>query len=119
MKNKAPFYIAVLLFMVSVFNLSGCSKLSGPSDEDVIKAITASGIFKGGFGELTLTKPVVSLEKKGRNKDGAWPVKVKVTFTVYVKKDQISAPMEKTIMINMIKGKDAAGNSAWKAVAGQ
>ncbi len=116
MKNKVTFYFVFLLLVVSAFNFSGCSKLFGPSDEEVIKAVTESGVFKGGMGGLTLQPPIKILEKGSRNKDGSWPVKVKVIFTFYVNKEQVSAPQEKTSVFNMYKSKDSAGKTVWKAV---
>ena len=115
MKIKVPFYFALLLLTIFAFNVSGCSKLFGPSDEDVIKAVSESGVFKGGFGGLTLTAPIVILEKGGRNKDGSWPVKVKATFTHYINKTDISAPMDQTLIFNMQKAKDNADHTIWKA----
>jgi len=115
MKNKASFYFVFLLLMVFAFNFSGCSKLFGPSDEEVIKAINASGVFMGGDGGLTLQAPIVILEKGGRNKDGSWPVKVKVTFTYYINKEKISAPQEKTRIFYMHKAEDTASHTIWTA----
>ena len=118
MKNKVTFYFVFLLLMVSAFSFSGCSKLFGPSDEEVIKAINESGYFTGGFGGFTLQPPIVVLEKGSRDKNGFWPVKVKVKFTYFVSKEQTSAPVEKTFIFNMHKAKDSAGHSVWKATFG-
>jgi hypothetical protein len=115
MKNKVPYYVVFLLFVVFGFNLSGCSKLFGPSDQDVIKAINESEFFKGGVDGQTLQLPIVILEKGGRNTDGTWLVKVKVTFTYYENKDKISAPMNKTLVYKMYKDKDSTGHTIWKA----
>jgi len=117
MKNKVTLYFAFLLIVVSAFSFAGCSKLVGPSDQDVINAINETGMFKGGFGELTLQSPITILEKGNRAKDGSWPVKVKVVFTAYVSKDKVSAPLERTLVFNMHKIKDNAGKTAWKASA--
>lgn len=116
--RKVPFYLVSLLLIVVAFNFSGCTRLFGPSDPEIIKAINESGVFKGGFGQLTLQSPIVILEKGGRNNDGSWPVKVKVTFTYYVTKEKISAPEEKTVAFKMYKAKDSTGHIVWKAVLG-
>jgi|SRR5271169_1733145 len=118
MKNKVSFYFLFLLLILAAFNFSGCSKLSGPSDQDVIKAVNESGLFRGGQGQLTLQQPIVILEKGDRNKDGSWPVKAKVTFTTYVAKDKISAPETHVIIFNMYKTKDNAGQLVWIAKLG-
>ncbi len=114
MKNKVAIYFVFLLLMVSAFNLSGCSKLFGPSDQEVINALNESGVFK----DLTLQSPIVILEKGGRDKDGSWPVTVKVIFTYVIKNDQISAPVEKTLVFKMLKSKDDTGHSVWKVKLG-
>ena len=110
MRTKTSFYFAFLLLIVSALSFSGCSKLFGPSDAEVIKAINESEVFK----DLTLQSPIVILEKGERNKDGAWPVKVKVIFTYEIKNKQISAPVEKTPVYNLYKAKDSTGHSVWK-----
>jgi hypothetical protein len=110
MRTKTIFNFAILLIMVSALSFLGCSKLFGPSDAEVIKAINESGVFK----DLTLQSPIVVLEKGGRNKDGAWPVKVKVIFTYEIKNKQISAQVEKTPVYNLYKAKDSTGHSVWK-----
>jgi hypothetical protein len=115
MKSTVKYISLFLLLMVYAFSFSGCSKAVGPSDEEVIKAVNESGLFTGGSGGLTLLPPIVVLEKGGRNKNGSWPVKVKVVFTYYAKKEQISAPMEKTLSFNMYKAKDNTGKTIWKA----
>jgi len=114
MRTKTIFYFAFLLLIASAFSFSGCSRLFGPSDEEAIKAINESGVFK----DLVLQSPVVILEKGGRNKDGAWPVKVKVIFTYEIKNKQMSAPMEKMLIFNMRKAKDSAGHTIWNTQLG-
>ena len=111
MRTKPICYFTFLLLIVSALSFSGCSKLFGPSDAEVIKAIDESGVFK----DLTMQSPIVILEKGGRNKDGAWPVKVKVKFTYAISKDQASAPIEKTLIFYMHKAKDSAGKDTWNA----
>lgn len=115
MRIKPICSFAFLLFMVSLFSFSGCSKLSGPSDAEVIKAVSESQFLTH---NVTLQPPVVIVEKAGRNKDGFWPVKVKVIFTYEIKDKQVSAPMQQTLIFNMDKQKDNEGHSVWKAALG-
>jgi hypothetical protein len=109
MRNKVIFYFAFLLLMVSVINFSGCSKLSGPSDAEVVKALNESGAFTG----FNMQAPIVVLEKS-RRKDGSWAVKVKIKFTFEMANKQMSAPAEKTPVYNLYKTKDNKGNTVWK-----
>jgi hypothetical protein len=115
MKNKITPYIMFVVLIVFTLNASGCSKLFTPSNEEVTKAITESEAFRGGVGGLTLQPPIVILEKGGRNKEGFWPIKVKVRFTVYENQKTVSAPIEKTLVFNMSKTKNNAGKVIWKA----
>ncbi len=112
MRTKAVFYFILLVFMVSVVSFSGCSRLSGPSDADVIKTIGESEFFSHG---MTLQPPIVIVGKGSRNKDGAWPVTVKVKFTYDTGNGQVSAPVEKTLVFYFRKAKDSAGKDTWKA----
>lgn len=111
MRTKKIYYFAFLLFLVSVLSLSGCSKLFGPSDAEVTKAVTESKFFTH---SITLQSPIVILEKGGRNKDGSWPVKVKVIFT-YNTKTGVSTPTEETLVFYMRKAQDSTGHTTWKA----
>ncbi len=118
MKSKATIFSVFSVFlvlMVLAFGFSGCSRLFAPSDEDAVKAISESGYFAGGIGGFTLQSPIKILEKGNQNKDGSWPVKVKAFFTVYLTKDQISQPLERTMIFNVTKAKDSAGKTIWKA----
>jgi hypothetical protein len=112
MRTKTICSFAFLLFMVSVFSFSGCSKLSGPSDAEVIRAVSESEFFTHG---ITLQPPTVIMEKNGRNKDGSWPVTVKVKFTYDIGNGQVSAPVEKVLVFYLRKAKDSAGKDIWKA----
>jgi hypothetical protein len=111
MRTKTIYYLAFLLLMVSAFSFSGCSKLSGPSDAEAIKAISENEFFAH---EVTLQPPVVVMDKGSRTKNGDWPVTVKVKFT-FATKDGVSAPVEKTLVFNLRKAKDSAGKDTWKA----
>ncbi len=112
MRTKQVCYFIFLLFMMSLFSFSGCSRLSGPSDAEVIKAVSDSEFFAH---DVTLQPPIVIMEKNGQKKDGSWPVTVKVKFTYAVGKGQVSAPIEKTLVFYLRKAKDSAGKDTWKA----
>ncbi len=112
MRTKTIYCFAFLLLIASVLSFSGCSKLSGlsgPSDEEAIKAITDSGAFK----DLNMQAPIVVLEKASR-KDGSWTVKVKIKFSYEIANKQMSPPVEKTPVYNLVKSKDDKGNTVWK-----
>jgi hypothetical protein len=110
MRTKAIYYVTFLLLIVFAFSLLGCSKLFGPSDAEVIKALDESGAFK----DITMQSPIVVLKKDGPNRDGSWNVTVKVTFSYEIKDKQMSAPVEKTPLYNLVKSKDNAGHTVWK-----
>jgi hypothetical protein len=112
MRTKAVFYFTLLAFIVSVISFSSCSRLSGPSDAEVIKTIGASEFFTRG---ITLQPPIVVVGKGSRNKEGFWPVTVKVKFTYDIGNGQVSAPVEKTLIFYFRKVKDSAGKDTWGA----
>ncbi len=104
--------IVVLLMAVLTFTAMGCSRLFGPSDKDVIKAIQDGGFMKsGGF---TVTSPIEIIEKGKKAPDGSWPVKVKLNLSVTMTDGQIK-PMVTTPTFKLIKVKDSTGKSVWKA----
>jgi hypothetical protein len=109
MRTKTLSYFVVLLLMVSAFG-SGCSKLFGPSDAEVINAIDESGVLKG----VTLQSPIVILEKRSLKRD-VWAVKVNVVFTYETAKGQVSAPSNRTPTFYVSKAKDSTGHAVWKA----
>jgi hypothetical protein len=113
MRTKAIYYVTFLLLMVSAFSISGCSKLFGPSDAEVIKAINETGLFK----DFTMQSPITILEKHAAKND-TWAVKVSVVFTYETTKGHTSPPMKKTLIFYMNKAKDSAGHSVWKAKLG-
>ncbi len=115
MRTKSIYCFAFLILIVSLFSFSGCSRLSGPSDAEAIKAISEIDFFKH---QATLQQPVVIVDKGSRNKDGSWPVKVKVKFT-FETKQGASAPVENTLVFNLSKAKDSAGKDTWKAALKQ
>jgi hypothetical protein len=91
--------------------VSACS--AAPIDADVIKAVSQSDFFTGGYGN-TLQEPVVVLERRKRNTDGTWPIKVKMKFT-FRKSDGKETIMESSPLFRIRKVKDAAGKDEWKA----
>jgi hypothetical protein len=110
MRAKTLSYFAFVLCIVSALSFSACSKLSGPSDAEAIKAISESGALQ----DLNLQSPIVVMEKGRQKTDGSWPVKIKIKFTYEIKKGQMSAPVEKTPVYFLVKSKDVKGHSMWK-----
>jgi hypothetical protein len=87
-----------------------------PSDEEIIKAITDSDIFKS--GRIVLLSPVVIVKKESREKDGGWPVKVRITVASRSKDGKTDTPLERTPTFKLYKIKDATGKTLWKARVG-
>jgi hypothetical protein len=110
MKTKHLYYIAFLLFIVFALSLSGCQRLSGPSDAEVIKAINESGATKN----LTMHSPIEVIKKEGPRKDGSWKVQVKVKFSYEIKDKKMSPIVESTPVYTLIKSKDNTGHTVWK-----
>jgi hypothetical protein len=107
--------LSALLLMVLAFNAAGCSKLFGPSNDDILKAINDSGTFKSsGF---TVTSPITIVEKGDKRSDGSWPVKVKFKLSFMYTKDGVTAPRESetTTTVYLSKSKDASGKTVWVA----
>ncbi len=114
MKYGTKIILLFLLFAIT-FQITGCSRLFGPSDEEAIKAITDSAVLKsGGF---TVTTPPVVVEKGSRMKDGSWPVKVKITLSMVLPNGQ-TATREITPIFNIHKSTDSAGKTVWTATLG-
>jgi hypothetical protein len=57
----------------------------------------------------------VIVNKGGRDKEGYWPVSVKMTMIMQRPDGSKAEPKETTTTIRIRKVKDAAGKSAWKA----
>jgi len=115
MKRNVTYLSLFLLIIMSAVSFIGCSNMTAPTDEEVVKAINENNYYKSGTGVFTLIAPIVILEKGGRNKDGSWPVKIKVIITHKVGEDKVSAPIERTPTFNMYKEKDSAGKVMWRA----
>jgi len=118
MRNRAYGAFVLLMLIMSVFLWSGCTDNTQPSDEEIIKAIDDSGIMKRADGKFTVVPPVTIVQREQRNKDGAWPVKVKFTLTYKMADGQNSPPTETTTSFRIIRAKDNAGKSVWKALLG-
>jgi len=129
MIRSARIFSVILMVTLTVPNMFGCSKLSGPSDTDIVKSVQDSDLFNSGL--ITLKSPVTILEKMSRGKDGAWPVKVKVTVSYKAnrasasksKRQKSYGPVEvtdeKMLLFKLHKVVDNTGNAVWKAdVAG-
>lgn len=114
-ENKVKYGIKVILAVLVIalaFNAMGCSRLFGPSDADVIKAIEDSGLLKSeGF---KVTQPPVVVEKGKKTVDGSWPVKVRLSLTVTMANGQ-TKQMETTPTFRLLKVKDSTGKTVWKA----
>jgi len=125
MIRSARIFSVILMVTLTVPNMFGCSKLSGPSDTDIVKSVQDSDLFNSGL--ITLKSPVTILEKMSRGKDGAWPVKVKVTVSYKAnrasasksKRQKSYGPVdvtdEKMLLFKLHKVVDNAGNAVWKA----
>jgi len=125
MIRSARIFSVILMVTLTVPNMFGCSKLSGPSDTDIVKSVQDSDLFNSGL--ITLKSPVTILEKMSRGKDGAWPVKVKVTVSYKAnrasasksKRQKSYGPVdvtdEKMLLFKLHKVVDNTGNAVWKA----
>ena len=114
MKNAMNIAVVFLLFVL-VINGAGCSRLSGPSDEAILKAVNDSGILKG--GGFTVVEPIVILEKGRWGTEGSWPVTLKLTMTM-VKGDGQTATIVTTPKFRIYKSKDSTGKTVWTAKLG-
>jgi hypothetical protein len=108
--------VYLLLFVLGLTVTISCSRFLRPSNEEALKAIDDSGLLKGdGFKVLS---PLTIVEWGTRTKDGAWPVKVKMTITMRMPNGQMSEPKENTALFRIFKANDSAGHIAWKAAMG-
>lgn len=117
MRTRIQSFSVLVLCIVLALNVSGCSMLSGPSDEDVIKAVTETGLFSGGEEKFTLKSPMVVVDKAMFSSNGAWEVKVKLHTTFMMSGGRETKPVEKVQSFDIVKVKDSAGNPVWKAKA--
>jgi hypothetical protein len=118
MRQRVIALFGSILLMILVMNVSGCVKLFGPSDEEIVKAINDTGLFSGGIERFTLKSPIVILEKGMFSSNGAWTVKVKFTYTYMMAGGHETKPTEKIQTFMISKSKDSSGNTIWKAKSG-
>lgn len=118
MNNKVKMSSIVLMIILFVLNMFGCSKLSGPSDDEIIKAITDTGLVSGGVEKFTLKSPIVIVDKDLFSSNGAWTVKVKLTYTYTMAGGHETKPTERIQTFRISKSQDSSGNTVWKAVPG-
>jgi len=114
MKNKAA--IIVVLLAVAALAIAGCSRFFQPSDAEVLKAISDSRILQN--ASFTIAPPLVIVGREKQNRDGSWPVKVKMTMTLKTPDGKASEPRENTATFLILKSKDAKGQTAWMAKLG-
>lgn len=102
----------IAFLLLGAFLIIGFGCAQPPTDEEVVKAIDNSGILKsGGF---TVTSPVTVVEKGKKQKDGAWPVKVKLTISMTMMNGETKT-IEKTAGFKIYEYKDQSGNRSWTA----
>jgi hypothetical protein len=118
MRNRIKIVSLLLMISVLAFTMLGCSKLFGPSDDEIIKAINDTGLFSGGVEKFTLKSPIVIVDKGMFSSNGAWTVKVKLTYTYTMAGGQETKPIEKIQTFRIAKSKDSSGNIIWKATSG-
>lgn len=119
MKKRIIVLFGWYLLIMLVINVTGCSRLSGPSDEEIIKAINAMELFSGGVEKFTLKSPVIIVEKDMLGRNGAWTVKAKMTYTYMMAGGHETKPVEKVQTFRITKSTDSSGTTVWKAVSGQ
>ena len=115
MKARITVFPVLLLLIMLTSNVLGCSRFVGPSDEEIIKAINEAGLFSGGVEKFTLKGPIVILDKGMFSRNGAWPVKVRLTYIYTMVGGHETKPTEKIQSFRISKSKDISGNTVWKA----
>ena len=103
-----------ILFAV-ITNMAGCSRFSRPSEVEVLKAIDDSGILK--TKSFTVTSPPVVVSWGDMNKDGSWPVKVRMTLSIQMPGGKISETKASTTSFRIYKNPEGSG-SPWRAELG-
>ena len=117
MRNWIGVFTGIVLGIALMLNVSGCSLLSGPSDEEVVKAVTDTGLFSGGEEKFTLKSPITVVDKALFRSNGAWQVKVKLHTAFMMSGGRETKPVEKIQSFMISKAADSAGNIVWKAAA--
>lgn len=116
MRGRAAVVYSLFFVTAMIVSTASCSRFSRPSDAEVLKAIDDSGILKS--QSFTITSPLVIEERGNQNKDGSWPVRVKMTMTMHLADGKTSEPKENSAYFRIFKAKDSAGHSVWKAALG-
>ena len=70
------------------------------------------------YALTSLNAPIVVLDKGLFSSDGAWQVKVKLTYTYTMAGGRETKPTEKIQSFSIFKSKDSSGNTVWKAASG-
>lgn len=118
MRNRASGFIVVLTIILSAFIWQGCTRNAQPTDEEIINAIDASGALSRADGSLTIIPPLKIVEKGKQQKDGSWPVRIKVTLTLRMPDGRTSQPTETTTSFSVFRAKNEAGKKVWMARLG-
>ncbi len=113
MKKRVCRTAVFSLMMVLIVSAIGCAK--GPTDQEVIQAINDTGLFSGGVEKFSLKSPIVIVARESRNRDGAWPVKVKMVVSYTMSGGKEGKPVEKTSVFYLSKSTDNAGKVTWTA----
>lgn len=109
--------VCIVLFMIALtISLAGCSRGSRPSDAEALKAIEDSGILKG--KSFTVSSPLEVDEWGKQQKDGSWPVNVKMTLIIQMPDGTTSQPKGNKAQFRIYRSTDRAGHAVWKAVLG-
>jgi hypothetical protein len=117
MKQKTMTFSLLFLLAVMTIHSVGCSYVSRPSDEEVIKAIDDSGVLKS--ESFTITSPLTVVERSSQNKDGSWTFRVKMIMTMRLSNGTVSEPKENSTYFRIFKAKDGSGKNVWKARLGK
>lgn len=113
MRNRTTFLLLFFLLTALAANVVSCSRFSRPSDEEVLKAINDSGILNG--KAFTVTSPLTIVERGDRHKDGAWPIKVKMTLSFQKPDGTMVENKENVVTFLTYKSSDGAGKTIWRA----
>lgn len=119
-KNKRTTILFGLLFLIIlVMTLNGCSWFSGPSDDEIIRAISDMELFSGGVEKFTLKSPIAIIDKDLFSRDGSWAVKVRLTYTYMMSGEKETKPIEMVQAFRITRSTDSSGNIVWKATSVQ
>ena len=106
MKNRIKVLSFLLLAVMVVLSVVGCSKTAGPKDDDAIKAIQSQ--IESNTKGNTLKSPVVILERGKQLASGDFPIKVEYTIST---KD--GATKKEVITYNLSSSINDMGVTVW------